>query len=136
MDVALRDIETRKSLQSSVDSLLREIRRLDDLLDRLCAIETYQVRLFTLLQTLLVLVGGDQYVGEIAPPPTSGELSDLRRSVTAKLDIEEFRTLCFDIGVPFDGLGGEGLAGKVRELMILLGKRDAMHLLTGWMENR
>ena len=33
-------------------------------------------------------------------------------------DLEELRTLCFELGIPYDELGGEGLRGKGRELLL------------------
>lgn len=37
-----------------------------------------------------------------------------------RYDLEELRTLCFDVGVNFDDLRGEGRSGKARELILQL----------------
>ncbi len=41
----------------------------------------------------------------------------LRHALVNYFDLEELRTLCFDIGVDFDELKGEGKGGKARELV-------------------
>ena len=48
----------------------------------------------------------------------------LRRFIAAHYDAEEFRTLCFDLGVSYDELRGEGLSARVRELVLYLGRRE------------
>jgi hypothetical protein len=45
------------------------------------------------------------------------QLSQLRQILTGRFDAEEFRTLCFDLGISYDELPGEGLGGKARELI-------------------
>lgn len=44
-------------------------------------------------------------------------INKLRHILSEELDIEEFRNLCFDLGISYDGLRGEGLTGKARELV-------------------
>jgi formylglycine-generating enzyme required for sulfatase activity len=44
----------------------------------------------------------------------------LRDILVNHFDTEELRTLCFDLGTDYDNLGGEGKAGKVRELVAFL----------------
>jgi len=51
------------------------------------------------------------------PAPLS--LVDLRLVLTRLFDGEEFQTLCFDLGVDYDSLRGEGKAAKARELVAL-----------------
>ena len=48
----------------------------------------------------------------------------LRRFIAAHYDVEEFRTLCVDLGVSYDELRGEGLSARVRELVLYLGRRE------------
>ena len=55
---------------------------------------------------------------------TRSALSKLREDITRYFDIEELRTLCFDLGVDYDNLRGEGKAAKVRELVVFLDRRD------------
>ncbi|MBN1178297.1 MAG: caspase family protein [Anaerolineae bacterium] len=67
---------------------------------------------------------------DIEPSPESMRLQRLLRS---RLDLEDFRTLCFDLGIRYDDLRGEGLAGKARELVLHLQQREALHLLVEWL---
>ncbi len=57
----------------------------------------------------------------------------LRKLITNHYSLDEFRTLCFDLGVRYDDLGGDGLSGQVRELLLLLARHgrlaDLLHLL-------
>ena len=68
-------------------------------------------------------------------PPMQSDLSlpadtsMLRRLITERFDLEELRTLCFDLGVDFDSLPGEGKAAKARELVALFARRDGLHQL-------
>lgn len=52
-----------------------------------------------------------------ADPAQSPNISTLRRVLTERYNLEELRTLCFDLGVNYNSLGGEGLGGKARELI-------------------
>jgi len=45
------------------------------------------------------------------------QLAKLRQLLTQHFDEEELRTLCFDLGVDYDTLRGEGEGGKARELV-------------------
>lgn len=47
-----------------------------------------------------------------------GYLNTLLRQLIASFDLEELRTLCFELGVDYDTLRGEGKAGKARELVL------------------
>jgi Effector-associated domain 7 len=42
-------------------------------------------------------------------------------------NMEELRTLCFDLDVDFDNLRGEGKTGKARELVVFLDSHDRIH---------
>lgn len=48
------------------------------------------------------------------------KLTRLREQILARCNLEEFRTLCADLGVSYDNLGGEGLEARARELVALL----------------
>jgi hypothetical protein len=48
----------------------------------------------------------------------------LRIQIDRHLDLEELRTLCFDLGVDYDSLRGEGKAAKIRELIALLRRNN------------
>jgi hypothetical protein len=43
----------------------------------------------------------------------------LREILSERLSLEEIRTLCFDLGIDYDNLPGEGKTAKARELMHL-----------------
>ncbi len=51
-------------------------------------------------------------------------LSDLRRLLIDSFDYEELRTLCFDLGLDYDFLPGEGKGAKVREIVSYMQRRD------------
>jgi hypothetical protein len=48
----------------------------------------------------------------------------LRQILTSRFDAGELRTLCFDLGVDYDSLLGEGKANKARELIAYVERRD------------
>ena len=46
--------------------------------------------------------------------------------LTRHFNLEELRTLCFELGIPFDELGGQGLRGVARELLLYVQHRDQL----------
>lgn len=50
--------------------------------------------------------------------------SKLRKQVAASLNIDELRSLCFDLEIDYDSLSGEGKEGKVRELIALMRRNN------------
>ena len=46
--------------------------------------------------------------------------------LTRHFNLEELRTLCFELGVPFDELGGQGVRGVARELLLYVQRRDRL----------
>ena len=56
-------------------------------------------------------------------------LAGLRQILVSRLDEGELRTLCFDLGVDYDNLPGEGKANKARELVIYLEHRNRIGAL-------
>lgn len=46
-------------------------------------------------------------------------MREFRNAVDTSFNIEEFRTICFDLGIDYDSLRGEGKTAKVRELLLL-----------------
>jgi len=58
--------------------------------------------------------------------PTSDReyLVRLRETLATYFDAGELRTLCFDLGVDYDDLPGEGKTNKARELITYLERRD------------
>ena len=57
-----------------------------------------------------------------------------RRLLTERFSLEEFRTLCFDLGVDFDSLGGEGHEGKARAMVALFNRLNRADELAQVME--
>lgn len=53
-------------------------------------------------------------------------LPTLHTIICKHFDFEELRTLCFDLDVDFDELRGEGKAGRARELILYLQRRDKL----------
>jgi hypothetical protein len=64
------------------------------------------------------------------PAPTSDtraiDPAALHRTLAERLDLEEFRTLCTDLGLPYDHLRGEGLPAKARELVAYMQRRHRL----------
>jgi hypothetical protein len=50
----------------------------------------------------------------------------LRQILVERFNTEELRTLCYDLGVAFDELGGTNRAGKARELVAYLERRQRL----------
>jgi hypothetical protein len=59
----------------------------------------------------------------------SNPLTNLHRFIAESFDLEELRTLCFDLGVEHDDLGGEGRSDKARELVRRMGRRKELERL-------
>lgn len=57
----------------------------------------------------------------------------LRQQVTSSLNLEELRTLCFDLEIDYDSLPGEGKEAKVRELMALMKRNKAVPRLVRYL---
>jgi len=45
------------------------------------------------------------------------------------VDMEEFKSFCFLIGVDFDELPGDRKAARIRELILLFERRGEVHVL-------
>jgi len=56
-------------------------------------------------------------------------LSQLHRFIVDHYNLDEFRTLCFDLEVTYDDLPGETLSGKARELILHLRRKDQLERL-------
>ena len=86
----------------------------------------------TVVHTTGDVVFGSQPDGtlDLAPSP---EATRLHRILSDRMDLEEFRTLCFDLGVSYDSLRGEGLSGRARQLVLFLQKRQALPRLVEWL---
>lgn len=58
--------------------------------------------------------------------PDREYLNRLHELLNAHFDQEELRTLCFNLGVDFDSLRGEGKTSKVRELLLVLNRKNRL----------
>ena len=54
----------------------------------------------------------------------------LHQFILTHYDLEEFRTLCFDLGLGYDKLRGEALDGKARELVLKMERRRQLPRLS------
>ncbi|MCP4515114.1 MAG: hypothetical protein GY824_07805, partial [Delftia sp.] len=59
----------------------------------------------------------------------AGELSRLCEFIADGYDLDEFQTLCFKLGVRYEDLGGKGLSGKARELVLYAGRQERLEQL-------
>ncbi len=65
------------------------------------------------------------------------ETARLRQLLTDRLDLEELRTCCADLGIDFDNLQGEGKVARIRELILYLERRQEVQRLIAWLrQNR
>lgn len=54
----------------------------------------------------------------------------LRHALTIAFSLEELVTLCFDMGIPYEDLGGDGKEAKVRQLILYCERHDLLvHLI-------
>lgn len=58
--------------------------------------------------------------------PNKSFLTGFHRLLTAYFDLEELRTLCFDLSIAYDDLRGEGKDNKARELIMLMARQKRL----------
>jgi hypothetical protein len=58
---------------------------------------------------------------------SGSDVTTLRRFIIKHFNWEELRTLCQDLGVDFDSLGGEGKEGKARELVTYMDRHTRLN---------
>jgi len=58
-------------------------------------------------------------------------LTHLHQFITTHYNRKEFRTLCFNLNVEYDGLGGEGRSDKARELVRHVERRHQLPPVSG-----
>lgn len=56
--------------------------------------------------------------------------SELYRIILKRFNLEELRTLCFNLGIEYDDLGGDGRASKARELVEFMQRSDQLSRLS------
>jgi len=87
------------------------------------------------------MAGRDQHAAQaraekgtpgIAP---SSQSIQLRRLLTERLNLEELRVLCFDLGVRYDHLSGDNVPVKVVELLSCLQRRKELPRLIEWLRH-
>ena len=69
-------------------------------------------------------------------PATPKPLAQLRQNLTDRLDLEELRTLCFDLQVNYDDLAGQSLSGKARELVKHLSSNGRLAELVDYLSRK
>jgi hypothetical protein len=52
------------------------------------------------------------------------QLVELNSKMNQVFSLDEIKSLCFDMGIPFEDLGGEGRSAKIRELIEFCRRRD------------
>jgi hypothetical protein len=62
------------------------------------------------------------------------DLTKLREILGTRLDAGELHTLCFDLGLDYNDLPGEGTKNKARELVVYLDKRVRIEELVEWLD--
>jgi hypothetical protein len=62
------------------------------------------------------------------------DLTALREFIVNRYNSEELRTMCADIDVPYDDLGGEGKTAKARELIAYLKRRNRLDDLVHYLQ--
>ena len=78
---------------------------------------------------------GFRVVSDVVEMPAEGgpsevvDRAELRQMIAACFDAGELRTLCFDLGVNYDDLPGEGRADKARELVAYFERRGRIREL-------
>lgn len=60
---------------------------------------------------------------------SSQYLAALHKQIDRVFNLEEVRTLCFDLGVDFDSVRGEGKSARIRELILQLARQERLQEL-------
>ncbi|MCP4418992.1 MAG: AAA family ATPase, partial [Chloroflexi bacterium] len=64
------------------------------------------------------------------PPPSGAELARIRHTLVNSFDLDEMRTLCFDLGMDFESLPGQSKPAKAREMVNYWRNRQDISKLT------
>ena len=75
------------------------------------------------------LEGSDRVMKKDLNELTSDQLVSLRQGIVACFSMEELRTACFDLGMDYDSLTGDGKEGKAREIVSFLSRRGDLSRL-------
>ena len=60
---------------------------------------------------------------------SSRYLSDLHRQINKYFNLEDVRSLCFELGIDFDNVAGENKSGRIRELILQMARREELQQL-------
>ncbi|UCG23918.1 MAG: hypothetical protein JSW55_17565 [Chloroflexota bacterium] len=60
------------------------------------------------------------------PTDSASYLSTLHAMLDRYFNLEEVRTICFELGVDFDSVAGEGKSARIRELILGLARQDRL----------
>lgn len=71
---------------------------------------------------------------KIGPGFSLQQRVQIYEQLKARFDLEELRTLCFELGVDYDNLRGEGKSAKMRELITYLQHRRLIYQLISKIE--
>jgi hypothetical protein len=63
-------------------------------------------------------------------------LTNLHRLLSQYFSLEEIRTLCFDLGVDFESVRGEGKSARIRELILSLARNGRLPELIGLVQKQ
>jgi hypothetical protein len=63
-------------------------------------------------------------------------MMNLHRLLDQYFSLEEIRTLCFDLGVDYDNVRGEGKSARIRELILALGRNGRLPELIGLVQEQ
>ncbi|MBK7895801.1 MAG: AAA family ATPase [Candidatus Promineifilaceae bacterium] len=66
----------------------------------------------------------------VAQPATGAELARIRHALVDSFDLDELRTLCFDLGMDFESLPGQSKPAKAREMVNYWRNRHDLTRLT------
>jgi hypothetical protein len=67
---------------------------------------------------------------------TATYLTTLHRLLDQYFSLEEIRTLCFDLGVDYESVRGEGKSARIRELILALGRNGRLPELIGLVQEQ
>jgi hypothetical protein len=58
--------------------------------------------------------------------PQEVDFTRVHQLLIERYNLEELRTLCAQLSVPFDDLGGEGRQAKAREMLLWMNRRGRL----------
>jgi hypothetical protein len=83
-----------------------------------------------IFQTWLRQYARQEPAQPILPTPSGAELARIRHVLVDSFDLDELRTLCFDLGMDFESLPGQSKPAKAREMVNYWRNRRDLEKLT------